>query len=209
MTSFRNWSGSVECEPARIESPADEAALAELIARAQGEVRVVGAGHSGTPLCATEGLLLSLDSLAGVETRDHRGLVETVRAGTRLCDLGDPLLERGLAMQNLGDIDTQALAGAVGTGTHGTGRTLGNISSTVDVVRLVDAEGEIRQQFKKRFSDHQELTGQPVEAFRPIRLFPNRLDLLLQPVDLRERLSEWARHKEKTMALKVTDPAVR
>ncbi len=145
MTSFRNWSGSVTCEPARIESPADEAALAELIARAQGEVRVVGAGHSGTPLCATEGLLLSLDSLAGVETRDHQGLVETVRAGTRLCDLGDPLLERGLAMQNLGDIDTQALAGAVGTGTHGTGRTLGNISSTVDVVRLVDAEGEIRQ----------------------------------------------------------------
>ena len=144
MLSFQNWSGSVVCEPTRVESPSDEPALAALVAAAPGEVRVVGAGHSGTPLCATDGLLLQLDALSGLEAVDREGLQATVRAGTRLCDLGGLLFEHGLAMQNLGDIDRQALAGAVGTGTHGTGRTLGNISTTVEQVRLIDADGEIR-----------------------------------------------------------------
>jgi FAD/FMN-containing dehydrogenase len=48
-------------------------------------------------------------------------------------------------MANLGDIDVQALAGAVSTGTHGTGRTLGNLSSTVEAVRLVTAEGDVKE----------------------------------------------------------------
>ena len=144
---WHNWSGSVECEPARLESPADEAAVASRVreaAAAGGEVRVVGTGHSGTPLCATGGTLLCLDALCGVEAHDTAAGWATVGAGTKLCDLGDPLLERGLAMANLGDIDKQALAGAVGTGTHGTGRTLANISSSVAAVRLVDAAGEVR-----------------------------------------------------------------
>jgi FAD/FMN-containing dehydrogenase len=144
---WQNWSGSVSCEPHRIERPSDEQAVASRVAEAAGSgrsIRVVGTGHSHSPLVATEGLLLSLDDLAGVESHDRAGLFATVRAGTKLCDLGDPLLERGLAMRNLGDIDKQALAGAVSTGTHGTGRTLGNISSSVVGARLVDAAGEIR-----------------------------------------------------------------
>lgn len=147
MSSWQNWSGSVACEPDRLVAVADEAELAALMRQAAvdgSEVRVVGTGHSGTPLCATSDLLLSLDALAGVESHDLDGLVATIAAGTKLCDLGDPLLERGLSMLNLGDIDKQALAGAVGTGTHGTGRSLGNISSSVVGVRLVDAEGELR-----------------------------------------------------------------
>jgi len=144
---FTNWSGSVACRPARIAEPRDEAAVAELVVEAGRRgtsVRVVGSGHSGTPLVATEGLLLRLDALAGVESHDPQAATAVVRAGTKLCDLGDPLLERGLAMHNLGDIDKQALAGAVGTGTHGTGPTLGNLSSAVAGARLVTADGEIR-----------------------------------------------------------------
>jgi len=147
MSSWRNWSGSVECEPARIARPADAAEVAALIREAGAadrEVRVVGTGHSGTPLCATDGLLLSLDALAGVESHDAEALSATIAAGTKLCDLGDPLLERGLSMVNLGDIDKQALAGAVGTGTHGTGRQLGNVSSSVIGATVIDAEGELR-----------------------------------------------------------------
>jgi FAD/FMN-containing dehydrogenase len=144
---WQNWSGSVSCSPRRIERPEDEEAVAALVARAStagSEVRVVGTGHSHSPLVATDGVLLSLDDLAGIESHDRAELHASVRAGTKLCDLGDPLLERGLGMKNLGDIDKQALAGAVGTGTHGTGRTLGNISSSVEGARVVDAEGAIR-----------------------------------------------------------------
>lgn len=144
--TWRNWSGSVACEPARQVLARTEGEVAGCVARAAADgqtVRVVGAGHSGTPLCATDGVLLSLEGVAGVLEHDERNRTATVGAGTRLYALGDPLLERGLAMENLGDIDRQALGGAVGTGTHGTGKRLGNLSSQVTGVRFVDGRGEV------------------------------------------------------------------
>lgn len=140
-----NWSGSVECRPASQPGAGTEEEVARVVrdaAAAGARVRVVGAGHSGTPLCATDGVLLSLDALAGIESHDANARTATIHAGTRLHALGDPLLDVGLGMENLGDIDRQALAGALGTGTHGTGRTLGNLSSQVEAVRFVDARGE-------------------------------------------------------------------
>jgi FAD/FMN-containing dehydrogenase len=145
--AWSNWSGSVHCRPARFERPPDEAAVAARVASAAASgaaLRVVGSGHSGTPLVATSGTLLSLDALAGIASHHRDGLSATVRAGTKLCDLGEPLLALGMAMENLGDIDRQALGGAVGTGTHGTGRTLGNLSSQVTGARLVDGTGCVR-----------------------------------------------------------------
>ena len=185
MPSWQNWSGSVEAEPARIETPKDEAAIAQAVVRAgaAGEsVRVVGTGHSGTPLCATEGLLLSLDEVQGVEAHDEGARRATVLAGTKLHALGPLLFERGLAMRNLGDIDRQSIAGAVGTGTHGTGPTLGNISSSVRAVRLVDAEGEIR-----RFDDPEELRALRVSIGSLGVFTAVELDLLT-PYRLHERL---------------------
>ena len=105
-------------------------------------VRVAGSGHSFSSVVATDGLLLSLEELSGIEScseSDRRAMVGT---GTVLHDLGPPLRERGLAMENLGDVDVQALGGAFGTGTHGTGRTLGSISTRVVAARGVDARGE-------------------------------------------------------------------
>jgi FAD/FMN-containing dehydrogenase len=140
-----NWSGSVRCAPARIERPASEAQLAALLreARAAGlEVRAAGRGHSHSPLVATGGWLLDLDGLEGIESVDEAALEATVRAGTRLSRLGAALCERGLAMENLGDVDVQSLAGALATGTHGTGRGLKSLSSQVVGLRLYGAEGE-------------------------------------------------------------------
>ena len=48
-----------------------------------------------------------------------------IRAGTKLSEIGEPLQRMGLALANQGDIDRQSLAGAIATGTHGTGATLG------------------------------------------------------------------------------------
>ena len=44
-------------------------------------------------------------------------------------------------MENLGDIDRQTIAGAISTGTHGTGARLRNISSQVEAIELVLADG--------------------------------------------------------------------
>jgi FAD/FMN-containing dehydrogenase len=141
-----NWAGNVRAEPrvvARLAS-LDELRAAMLAAARRGEtVRVAGAGHSFAPLCATNGTLLDLDRLIGVERVDPETGLATVWGGTRISDLGEPLLAAGRALANQGDIDRQAIAGAVATGTHGTGRKHGSFSSTVRSVELMTAEGEL------------------------------------------------------------------
>jgi L-gulono-1,4-lactone dehydrogenase len=61
-----------------------------------------------------------------------------------LADLNQRLHERGLALENLGDIDRQTLAGAISTATHGTGTGLRNISAQVEAIEIITAGGELR-----------------------------------------------------------------
>lgn len=143
---WENWSGSVRFTPAERRAPASEAEIVDLVdeCRRRGlGLRVVGAGHSFTPLVATAGVLVSLDRHAGLVDVDRAARRATLWAGTRLRDLGAALFERGLAQINLGDIDEQSIAGAISTGTHGTGATLGSISTQLVGLRLVTADGEV------------------------------------------------------------------
>lgn len=145
---WSNWSGSVRCQPQRIETPDSEDEIVRLVHEAGEEavtVRIAGTGHSFTPLVATDGMLISLDAWQGVEAHSTEPPAATVRSGTKLTALGEDLLERGLAMENLGDVDVQSLGGALGTGTHGTGPTFRNLSAQVTALRMVMATGEVRE----------------------------------------------------------------
>jgi FAD-linked oxidoreductase len=142
---FRNWSGLVRFTPRACARPDSVAALQTVVRSAAHEgqkLRVRGSGHSFVPLVETDGVLVSLERMAGIESHDARSAV--VRAGTTLDVLGRALWTRGLGMVNLGDINKQSLGGAVGTGTHGTGSTLGSISSQVEALTLVLADGQVR-----------------------------------------------------------------
>lgn len=140
--AWSNWAGNVECRPARIAEPRDLEELKTLVARADA-VRVAGSGHSFTPLVATDGLLLSLPGFAGILRIDRVGLQAEIGAGARIADLGAELQAAGLALANQGDVDVQRIAGAISTGTHGTGCTLGSLSTTVAALKLVTAGGEL------------------------------------------------------------------
>lgn len=144
--SWNNWAGNITATPQQIARPASEGevvALVQKAARSGQSVRVVGSGHSFQPLCATDGLLLSLDDLQGIVVADSASGLAVVWAGTKLHALGGPLLEAGLALENMGDIDRQSVAGAISTGTHGTGPTLRNLSSQVVGLRLVTGASEV------------------------------------------------------------------
>lgn len=140
---WSNWSGSQQSQPKRWLKPKDEAALVELVREAQSGLRVTGASHSFSALCKTDETLVSLDHLSGVVSHDAATLQATVQAGTRLRDLGEPLWDLGQGLINQGDVDPQAVAGACGTSTHGTGLALGSFSSVVRGVRLVTADGSV------------------------------------------------------------------
>lgn len=141
---WKNWSGTVECPDTPVRTPGDAAELARLLADAAHDarsVRVAGAGHSFSPLVASDGVIVSLDRMQGIVDVDAATSVARVQAGTRLYALGAALAERGLAMENLGDINVQSIAGATSTGTHGTGLGFGNLATQVAAMKIVAADG--------------------------------------------------------------------
>lgn len=154
---WTSWSGAVSCAPHAVAAAHDEAEIAAIVHVAGREgrtVRPVGSGHSSSPLCAADdGVLLSLERWTGLEAVDPAAGRARVRAGTVLHDLGQALFAHGLALHNLGDIDRQTLAGALATGTHGTGRTLANLSSAVTGTRFVRADGELAELDEARPAD--------------------------------------------------------
>lgn len=124
----------------------EELAAALLAAAGSGrKVSVVGSGHSFTGAALTDGTMLDLAALSGTIDADPASGLVKVGAGTVLADLNEELQRLGLAMENLGDIDRQTVAGAISTGTHGTGAKLRNISAQVAAVELVTAGGRVHE----------------------------------------------------------------
>lgn len=143
---WSNWAQTFESKPEKILYPSsiDEVVLLVKEASKQKKnIRVVGAGHSFTRLVKTDDWLVSLDLLSGIEQLDKVASTVVVLGGTRLFQLGEELGKAGYAQENLGDINVQSIAGAVSTGTHGTGIAFGNISTQVLELTIVTASGEI------------------------------------------------------------------
>lgn len=142
-STFSNWAGNQIAAPVRIDRPCSEQQLVAAVTDAAERgwtVKAVGAGHSFTDIALTSGLLLDLAGYAQVLKVD-RNLV-TVQAGIRLHDLAKSLADHDLALPNLGDIDAQSIAGAISTGTHGTGLGFQGVASCVVGMRVVTGEGE-------------------------------------------------------------------
>jgi L-gulonolactone oxidase len=147
-TTWRNWAGDQACQPVELVRPGSRDELAEAVARAAAagrRVSVAGSGHSFTEAALGDGTMIDVAALSGVLDADRGSGRVKVAAGTVLADLNDDLARLGLAMENLGDIDRQTIAGAISTGTHGTGAGLRNISAQVEAVELVLADGSVRE----------------------------------------------------------------
>ena len=143
---WRNWAGTATATPARWRQPRDEAGIAAAVTEAAGaglRVRALGSGHSFTPAAATDGLALDLSGWTGIIAADTRTGLVTVRSGTTLRALNAGLAALGLALANLGDIDVQTVAGALATGTHGTGARLGGLATQIEALDLVLADGTL------------------------------------------------------------------
>jgi FAD/FMN-containing dehydrogenase len=139
---FVNFAGTVRTSPTRWLTPQSEAELGECVAQAAesgGRIRVVGAGHSWSEIAAPEDVAVSLDRMSGVLAYDGGSV--RVKAGTRLRDLNRDLAEHGRALPILGSISQQSVAGAIGTGTHGSSLVHGNLSSLVLGARAIAADG--------------------------------------------------------------------
>jgi FAD-linked oxidoreductase len=141
---WRNWARTVHATPARVLSPRSTADVSAAVRKAAEDrltLRAAGTGHSFTPLVATDGVLLRPEGLTGLLRVE--GDTVTVSAGTMLSDLNLALARRGLALVNMGDISVQTVAGAIATGTHGTGRASASLSAQVSGLEVVLADGSV------------------------------------------------------------------
>ncbi|MCR2809695.1 MULTISPECIES: D-arabinono-1,4-lactone oxidase [unclassified Microbacterium] len=144
--TWHNWSRTETVRPQRVEAPASTAAVQRSVqaAAARGmPLKAVGAGHSFTGIALAPGVLLDLTDLTGLVSVDRDRARVTLRAGTRLHQVPKLLAPYGLAMPNLGDIDRQSIAGAISTGTHGTGARFGGLATQVTGVTLITAGGDL------------------------------------------------------------------
>lgn len=143
---WSNWAGNQRCAPVAIERPRTEADLVAIVQRAAAagrRVKVVGAGHSFTDIACTDGYLVDLADYGRLVHFDAETLQVTVQAGMRLSALNRALAQRGAALENLGDIAYQSVAGATSTATHGTGRRFGNLATRITSLRLVAGDGSV------------------------------------------------------------------
>ncbi len=144
--TWRNWAGNESARPRRAATPRSARDVADEVRRAAADgltIRMAGTGHSFTPAAATDGVLLYPGGLAGLRSVDAAAGLVTVEAGCPLRVLNAALLARGLSLANMGDIQVQTVAGAIQTGTHGTGRDVGGMASQVAGLELVLADGTI------------------------------------------------------------------
>jgi FAD/FMN-containing dehydrogenase len=141
-----NWFGNQCFIPAYIAMPRSESDVLRVIRFARDNqlpVRAHGAKHSHAAVIPTSGVLVDFDDFRDVVAIDTEKLQITVRPGIRIQQLSAILRESGMSLMNQGDIDSQAIAGAVMTGTHGAGRHLACISTQIVALRIATSTGEI------------------------------------------------------------------
>jgi alditol oxidase len=141
-TPLTNWAGNVTYGAARVHRPASVDELQQVV-RGSSRVRALGSGHSFSRVADTDGDLVSTAALpARFEISTDRSTV-TVSGGLRYGEVAARLQAQGLALHNLGSLPHISVAGAVATGTHGSGRALGSLATAVTGLELVTADGSL------------------------------------------------------------------
>lgn len=146
MSTWRNWSGletASGLEPVRPASTAEVADVLEQARRAGRRVKAAGTGHSFTAIAQPQHVHLLPDRMRGIVSVDREAMTVTALAGTQLKVLNAELERMGLSLHNMGDIAEQTLAGAVSTGTHGTGGRAAGLAAQIVGLELVTGTGEL------------------------------------------------------------------
>ncbi len=143
MTVGTNWARYHEYRASILHRPTSIEQLQEVVAAAP-SIRALGSRHSFSDL-ADSAELVTLEDLDPAIEIDAESETVTFSAGLRYGDLGVVLQREGWALRNLASLPHISVAGAVATGTHGSGDRNGTLSRAVAGIELVTASGELRR----------------------------------------------------------------
>jgi xylitol oxidase len=141
-TPLTNWARNVTFQAARVHRPTSIGELQEIVAGSD-RLRALGTGHSFSTVADTTGDLVSVVDLPRAVSIDAERATVTTGAGGSYGELAGLLHAAGWALPNLGSLPQISVAGACTTGTHGSGRRLGALATSVSGVQLVRPDGEL------------------------------------------------------------------
>lgn len=144
--TWSTWGNQHSSTTSGILTPRSIAEVQTAVAHASAsrkKLKVVGYSKSSSAIAQPSDQLMRLDFLTGLTDINRASLTATFLAGTSVSDANKALAHYGLAFENLGRLSSQSLAGAIATGTHGTGITYGIIATQVCSLKLVTSEGEL------------------------------------------------------------------
>lgn len=154
----KTWAGTFHCRPLAIFQPTNVTQIQELVNQARANkktIMTVGSGHSPSDLTMTNEWLCNLDKFDRVLKQEEffgpakdggkevKYVDLTVEAGMRIFQLNEYLKKHKLAIQNLGSISDQSVAGLISTGTHGSSQYHGLVSQQVVSITIVNSKGEL------------------------------------------------------------------
>lgn len=146
--AWENWGRTVRSAPTARHHVGDEASLRRLVAEATARgrrLKVVGSGHSWSAVAQPDDWLLDVSAMSRpfeIE-RGERGWRARVQGGITLGALNQWLVSQGFSLSIMGSVTAQTVAGAISTGTHGSSLRHGSLSSAVEGLRLVTADGSV------------------------------------------------------------------
>lgn len=141
----RTWAGTHTFAAHRILNATTVEQVQDAVRERVGRVRALGTRHSFHDLADTDGTLITVTGIDPDPVLDEAARTVTVGGGVRYGELALWLEERGWALHNLGSLPHISVAGATATGTHGSGNTLGTLSTAVRALEFVDASGSLRR----------------------------------------------------------------
>ncbi|MDQ0000795.1 D-arabinono-1,4-lactone oxidase [Pseudarthrobacter sulfonivorans] len=138
---MKNWAGNLEYSATDVRHPTSVAGLAELVV-GSGRVKALGSRHSFNRVGDTDGMHILMDSLPQEIELDSDRRIVRVSGGVSYGALCRTLDKDGFAIHNLASLPHISVAGAVQTGTHGSGVDNPSLAGAVERIELVRPSGE-------------------------------------------------------------------
>ena len=139
----RNWAGNYAYRARAVRRPRSVDELQTLVATRE-RVRALGTRHSFTDVADTDGILVSLEDIPDALRIDEARRSASVTGGTSFHGLNQRLDRQGWALATLASLPHISVAGAIATGTHGSGTHVKSLAGLVSALEIVQPDGELR-----------------------------------------------------------------
>jgi xylitol oxidase len=153
-----NWAENVMFAPTQLLTPSDRNELCAAVAAAS-SVRVLGSGHSFNHIIdSPDATMISLSWMQIIDEINAESMTVTIDGGVTYGQLARYLAPRGCALKNMASFPQLTVAGAISTGTHGSGVYQSNLASQIQAIEFVVGDGSIKA-YTREENGHDFLTS--------------------------------------------------